>query len=121
MGLQPGYDAFRAAALDRRAEVATTMLARRTQTNEPARCATLIPALASLRQPLALLEVGASAGLCLFARSLRLQPAGELDAAPSPETVCHKGLWHGWRAAAGPGVRRRLARARPLRAARGPS
>jgi hypothetical protein len=66
MGLQPGYDAFRAAALDRRAEVATTMLARRTQTNEPARCATLLPALASLRQPLAVLEVGASAGLCLL-------------------------------------------------------
>lgn len=65
-GLQPGYDAFRAVVLDRRAEVATTMLARRTQTNEPARCATLLPALASLRQPLALLEVGASAGLCLL-------------------------------------------------------
>lgn len=38
---------------------------RRTQTNEPARCATLLPALARLPQPLALLEVGASAGLCL--------------------------------------------------------
>jgi hypothetical protein len=52
--------------LDRRAEVAATMLARRTQTNEAARCATLLPALASLPQPLALLEVGASAGLCLL-------------------------------------------------------
>jgi len=65
-GVQPGYDTFRAVVLDRRAEVAATMLARRTQTNEPARCATLLPALASLRQPLALLEVGASAGLCLL-------------------------------------------------------
>jgi len=65
-GVQPGYDAFRAVVLDRRDEVAATMLARRTQTNEPARCATLLPALASLRQPLALLEVGASAGLCLL-------------------------------------------------------
>lgn len=30
------------------------------------RCATLLPALAALPQPLALLEVGASAGLCLY-------------------------------------------------------
>jgi Uncharacterized protein conserved in bacteria (DUF2332) len=65
-GVQPGYDAFRAVVLDRRDEVAATMLVRHTQTNEPARCATLLPALASLRQPLALLEVGASAGLCLL-------------------------------------------------------
>ena len=38
----------------------------RTQTNEPGRCATLLPLLASLPQPLALVEVGASAGLCLY-------------------------------------------------------
>ena len=42
------------------------VLARSTQTNEPGRCATLLPALARLPQPLALLEVGASAGLCLL-------------------------------------------------------
>jgi len=65
-GVQPDYATFRAVVLDRRAEIADTMLARRTQTNEPARCATLLPALASLPQPLALLEVGASAGLCLL-------------------------------------------------------
>jgi hypothetical protein len=39
---------------------------RRTQTNEVARCATILPALAQLPQPLALIEVGASAGLCLL-------------------------------------------------------
>ena len=39
---------------------------RSTQTNEPARCATLLPVLAQLPQPLALIEVGASAGLCLL-------------------------------------------------------
>lgn len=38
---------------------------RATQTNEVGRCALLLPVLAALRQPLALLEVGASAGLCL--------------------------------------------------------
>jgi hypothetical protein len=42
------------------------MLSRTTQTNEPARCAVLLPLLAQLPQPLALLEVGASAGLCLL-------------------------------------------------------
>ncbi|MBV9417272.1 MAG: DUF2332 family protein [Solirubrobacterales bacterium] len=44
----------------------TTVLARSTRTNEPARCATLLPLLATLPQPLALLEVGAAAGLCLL-------------------------------------------------------
>jgi hypothetical protein len=47
-------------------EIAETMAVRSTQTNEPARCATLLPVLARLPQPLALLEVGASAGLCLL-------------------------------------------------------
>ncbi len=43
---------------------------RRTQTNEAARCALLLPALARLARrspgPLAIVEVGASAGLCLL-------------------------------------------------------
>jgi hypothetical protein len=39
---------------------------RATQTNEAGRCAVLLPVLAALPQPLALLEVGASAGLCLY-------------------------------------------------------
>lgn len=47
-------------------EIAAVMAVRSTQTNEPARCATLLPVLARLPQPLALLEVGASAGLCLL-------------------------------------------------------
>jgi hypothetical protein len=42
------------------------MLARTTQTNEPACCAVLLPVLARLPQPLALIEVGASAWLCLL-------------------------------------------------------
>jgi hypothetical protein len=39
---------------------------RSTQTNEARRCATLLPALTMIPGPLALLEVGASAGLCLY-------------------------------------------------------
>ncbi len=46
--------------------VREVMLTRTTQTNEPARCAVFLPVLASLPQPLALLEVGAAAGLCLL-------------------------------------------------------
>jgi hypothetical protein len=45
-------------------EVGDVMRSRRTQTNEVGRCAVLLPALPS--GPLALLEVGASAGLCLL-------------------------------------------------------
>jgi hypothetical protein len=41
-------------------------LVRSTQTNEPRRCAILLPALAQIEGPIALLEVGASGGLCLF-------------------------------------------------------
>ena len=42
------------------------MRTRAVQTNEAGRCAVLLPVLAMLPQPLALLEVGASAGLCLY-------------------------------------------------------
>jgi hypothetical protein len=46
--------------------IRSVMLSRTTQTNEPARCSVLLPVFAQLPQPLALLEVGASAGLCLL-------------------------------------------------------
>src|SRR6478735_7745608 len=51
-------------------EVARTVMSRATQTNEVGRCATLLPSLAAIAategRPLALIEVGASAGLALF-------------------------------------------------------
>ncbi|TQL47047.1 uncharacterized protein DUF2332 [Homoserinimonas aerilata] len=46
-------------------QVATEAAVRPMQTNEPARCAALLPALAQIPGPIALLELGASAGLCL--------------------------------------------------------
>jgi len=46
--------------------IAAHMRIRATQTNEAGRCALLLPVLAALPQPLALLEVGTSAGLCLY-------------------------------------------------------
>jgi hypothetical protein len=57
---------FRDHLLAETAAVAARMRERSTQTNEPGRCATLVPVLASLPQPLAILEVGAAAGLCLL-------------------------------------------------------
>lgn len=66
-GIPPGpFPDFRQALHTRWREVREVMLARSTQTNEPGRCAVLLPLLAALPQPLALLEVGTSAGLCLY-------------------------------------------------------
>ncbi|MEU9120532.1 DUF2332 domain-containing protein [Streptomyces sp. NPDC048506] len=76
-------------------EVRAVVMQRATQTNEPARCATLLPLLARLTQPLALLEVGTSAGLCLhpdryrYRYAYRQDPGGavrttELGPATSP-------------------------------------
>lgn len=62
----PGpYDGLRRVLLERSEEVRSTILARSTQTNEAGRMATLLPVLALVPGPIALVEVGASAGLCL--------------------------------------------------------
>ena len=60
------YTSFRRWLVQQWSAVAPEALSRSTQTNEARRCATLLPALALIPGPLALLEVGASAGLCLF-------------------------------------------------------
>jgi len=46
--------------------ISAEMRVRATQTNEIGRCALLLPVFAALPQPLALLDFGASAGLCLY-------------------------------------------------------
>jgi hypothetical protein len=70
---------------ERRAELSEVMLTRRTQTNEPARCATLLPALAQLPPPLALIEVGASAGLTLLVDRYSYDYAGHRIAGLDPQ------------------------------------
>ncbi|MFC5730362.1 MULTISPECIES: DUF2332 domain-containing protein [Nocardioides] len=62
------YDALRAALLADDGPIRDTILSRATQTNEAGRMATLVPAIAvaARGRPVALLETGASAGLCLF-------------------------------------------------------
>jgi hypothetical protein len=65
----PGpYAALREALLGDDGRIRATILERATQTTEVGRLATLTPAFALLGagEPLALLEVGASAGLCLY-------------------------------------------------------
>jgi hypothetical protein len=89
-GIQPGpFADFRADLLACWPGVRQIILAKRTQTNEPNRSAVLMPLMAALPQPLALLEVGASAGLCLYpdkfsyqyGDSPRLDPPGGAGAA----------------------------------------
>jgi len=65
-GASRNWSDFRRSLLVNSNPVRSVMLAYSTQTNEPARCATLLPVFARLPQPLALIEVGASAGLCLL-------------------------------------------------------
>jgi hypothetical protein len=60
------YDGFRTWLIAHWPRVRQIALTHATQTNEAARCGVLVPLLASLPQPLALIEVGASAGLCLY-------------------------------------------------------
>jgi hypothetical protein len=92
------YLEFRGFLLARWDEVSRIVFSRATQTNEAGRCATLLPSLAAIAgsagRPLALIEVGASAGLALYpdkyayeyddgASVTRLAPR-EGDSSPSP-------------------------------------
>ena len=65
-GTAGSFADFRQRLLDHKDVVREVMLRRQTQTNEPGRCAVLLPVLAGLPGPLALIEVGASGGLCLL-------------------------------------------------------
>jgi hypothetical protein len=65
-GPVPDPAGFRAWTLAHWPAIERQARTRATQTNEAGRCAVLLPVLAALPQPLALLEVGAAAGLCLY-------------------------------------------------------
>jgi hypothetical protein len=66
-GERPGdAGSLRHGLLDGWDEVSTTIMGRATQTNEPARCSVLLPLLHRIGGPIALIELGASAGLCLI-------------------------------------------------------
>ena len=76
------FGEFRRQVLGEWEAIRAVMLARSTQTNEPGRCATLLPVLALLPQPLALIEVGASAGLCLLPDCYGYDYGGRLISPP---------------------------------------
>jgi len=66
-GERPGdTESLRHGLLDGWEDVSRTIRRRSTQTNEPARCAVLLPLLHRIGRPLALIELGAAAGLCLI-------------------------------------------------------
>lgn len=68
-------------------EVKPVILERATQTNEAGRCAVLLPVLSRLEGPLALIEAGASAGLCLYPDKYSYRyETGNGDISLDPET-----------------------------------
>jgi hypothetical protein len=83
-GTLPDAAEFRRRLLGDLDRVRTTVLQRATQTNEPARCAALLPLLDRLPGPLALVEVGASAGLCLYPDRYAYEYDGVPVGGPSP-------------------------------------
>ena len=112
-GTPRGWEEFRTRIQQTGDEIAAVMRARSIQTNVPERCATLLPLLARLPQPLAMLEVGASAGLCLLPDYYaylydghHVSPTRTI-AAPPPSLACRaslntplpvRGIEVGWRA-----------------------
>ncbi len=72
--------------LERAAAITAQCRARTVQTNEPLRLAALLPALSRIDGPIALVELGASAGLCLYPDrySYRYLSAGSVVAALDP-------------------------------------
>ena len=82
------YSEWREWLLANWSAVSAEMRVRGTQTNEPRRCAVLLPLLAQVEGLIALLEVGASAGLCLYPDRYSYSYDGRrVDPVDGPSTV----------------------------------
>lgn len=87
-GADTTVDSFRSTMVGHWDAVRSTVLSHATQTNEAARTAVMLPYLAALPQPLALIEVGAAAGLCLLPdRYSFVYGDTRLDPSDGPSTV----------------------------------
>lgn len=93
-GAPQNWSDFRTRVTNHWDEIVKVILSHSTQTNEPARCAMFLPVLAGLPQPLALIEVGASAGLCLLPdyyaysyNGVSVPPSSAIDRTP-PTLAC---------------------------------
>jgi len=82
-----GYERWADGVLARADAVAVELPRRRVQTNEPSRSVPLVVALARVPGPIALIELGASAGLCLVADryGYRFRTAGAATSAATSE------------------------------------
>jgi hypothetical protein len=83
-----GYPVFRRWLTEHWPAVAAEARMRATQTNEPRRLTAIMPVLASIGPRVALLEIGASAGLCLYPDRYSYDYSGRrVDPVDGPSTV----------------------------------
>jgi hypothetical protein len=113
-GMPDSWEDFRRNICSRASEVRKFLTESHIQVNEPSRCTSLLPALAQFSGPLALIEVGCSAGLCMLldsyeywygddfipalpvaglkAPQFRCQVTGTLSSGNTPEIAWRRGI-----------------------------